>query len=98
MPMAKNEGRIGAKKAEFQLRKIELAHGCMIGIGLFVTHQNGLPSTGNAACSRERQFWRMPVGLEKCIDIAAVPGCTLVIENLGDDGLIGFAGPGMRTR
>src|SRR5579864_2585294 len=88
MPVAQDQSGIRAEKAKFKAGKIELTHGGAVGIISFVTRQHTIPPAGNSAASGKRELRRMPVTLEKGIDIAMIPSLLLHIENCGDSGVV----------
>src|ERR1700732_2065667 len=91
MPVAQDQGSIGTQEAKFQVGKIERAHSAAIGVIFFVTRQHGIPASGNAIASGKSEFGGVPVAGEKCVDVAAIPGFLLGVENSANGAAISLA-------
>src|ERR1700731_3280134 len=81
MPMTQNQGGIAPEKTKFQVRKIQSAHGATPWVILFVTRHHGVPAAKNAVASGKSEIGGMPVALKKCVDVAAIPGFFLGVED-----------------
>src|ERR1700719_4213759 len=92
MPVAQDQGGVGAQEAKFQVGKIERAHGAAIGVIFFVAREDGVPAAGNAVASRKCKIGGMPVAGEECVDIAAIPSLLLGVEDGANGGDIGLMG------
>ena len=51
VPVAQHERGIVADEAEFKIGEIELAHGGVVGVDLFVSRPHGFEAALDAACS-----------------------------------------------
>src|SRR5215467_3766809 len=84
-PGAAHEGRFRAQHFDSQLGKVEIAH-LVAGarISSLVAVERGLPAAGRFRIGEESEFGRVPVAGHECIEVVAVPGVLLGMENLLD--------------
>src|SRR5437016_3852152 len=61
VPMTEEQERVAAKGSELELRKLQVAHGFAVGVGLFVAGENRVPAADDARSSGESDVRRVPV-------------------------------------
>src|ERR1700719_3881689 len=91
MPVPKHERGIVAEEAKLKTGKIELAHRRALWIIFLVACEHAIPSARNSAAPGKCQIRRMPVALQKCVDVALVPIVLLRFENFCNGGAIALA-------
>src|ERR1700722_19891727 len=94
MPVSQHQGGIGPEKTKFQVGKIERAHSATTWVILFVTRHHGVPAAKNAVASGKSEIGGMPVAFKKCVDVAAIPGFFLGIEDNSNGSAISLAALG----
>src|ERR1700674_2530971 len=92
MPVAQDKDGVVTQEAKFKVGKIERPHGAAIGVIFFVTREDGVPAAGNAVASRKCEIGGMPVAGEEYVDVAAIPGLLLGVEDGANGGDIGLMG------
>jgi len=86
---ADNVGGVGAGEVDFEIGKADGAHGFAIGVGVVVTVEDGLPAVGDAAGAEKFGLLRVPVACHEGVDVAAIPGGGLHVEDGADCGFVG---------
>src|ERR1700722_10276089 len=82
-------GGIGAGEMNLQIGKRQCAHDCAVWIGVMVTIEYGLPASHDATGADEFGLLRFPIARHEGVNIAAIPGGGLHVENGADLGFVG---------
>src|ERR1700682_4017103 len=91
MPVAQDQGGVGTQEAKFQVGKIERAHSATIRVIFFVTCKHGGAAPGNAIASGKSEVGGVPVAGEKCVNVTAIPGFLLGVEDGANGAAINLA-------
>src|SRR5438067_6733927 len=84
-PMAADPGSLSAEQVNFQLRERQLAHlAASALVTCTVALQRRIPTAGHSTTGIKRKLRRAPVAAQKTLQIAAIPGCSLIIEHAAD--------------
>lgn len=78
--LAEHKGRFGAQFFNFEDGEIQFSHGGLVGIGLFVALQGGLPAFVDAIGTDKNQVRAVPVAGHEAVDVALVPAVLLALE------------------
>ena len=72
--MTQHKRRVRCQNANFESRKVQLAHSRPVRIALSVPLEKPSIAADGPVTAREGQFRRVPVTFEKGRDVTAIPG------------------------
>jgi len=83
-------GGVGAGEVNFKIGERDGAHGFAIGIGVVVAIEHRLPAVRDAVGAEEFGLLGIPVAGHEGVDVAAIPGGGLHVQDGADLGFVGW--------
>jgi hypothetical protein len=83
-PAAERDGRIVAQGRDLEIRKGQRAHFGAVGIFLFVAIEQFLPAALDVVAGNKNRLVGVPITVHEPVDVAAIPGVLLRVENVFD--------------
>lgn len=83
LPTTKHQSVSWTERGDFEFTECELAHGFAIGVTALIPVTRGRPAALGFATGTEGHLFAVPVRLHEGVDIAFVPGDSLLLDNRG---------------